>query len=156
MNQVMQGLHMTTVDAPTCSRHQIRYHACALLRTVAYIITLTARPRNVTKARFLLLWVIAEAFHKLDEGGDDTQDRGQWFRIPLLTNAFAVVRFFNATISIFTNFEVATYLFDNGKELIYAYMYILLFKQENGVSKDRKYLDVKDIWWWKQITVNVF
>jgi len=51
---------------------------------------------------------------------------------------------------------VATYLFDNGKELIYAYMYILLFKQENGVSEDRKYLDVKDIWWWKQITVNVF
>jgi len=51
---------------------------------------------------------------------------------------------------------VATYLFDNGKELIYAYMYILLFKQENGVSGDGKYLDVKDIWWWKQITVNVF
>jgi len=59
-------------------------------------------------------------------------------------------------ISIFTNFEVATYLFDNDKELIYAYMYILLFKQENGVSGDGKYLDVKDIWWWKQITVNVF
>lgn len=74
----------------------------------------------------------------------------------MLTNAFAVVRFFNAMISIFTNFEVATYLFDNDKELIYAYMYILLFKQENGVSEDGKYLDVKDIWWWKQITVNVF
>lgn len=74
----------------------------------------------------------------------------------MLTNAFAVVRFFNATISIFTNFEVATHLFDNDKELIYAYMYILLFKQENGVSEDGKYLDVKDIWWWKQITVNVF
>ena len=82
MNQVTQALHMTTAEIPTCNPHQIRYHACVLSRIVAYIITLTARPRNVTKVRFLLFWVIAEAFHKaerhkLNQGGDDTQERVQ-------------------------------------------------------------------------------
>ena len=45
----------------------------------------------------------------------------------MLTNAFVVVLFSNATISIFIAFEAATNLFDYDKELIDTYMYIFLF-----------------------------